>query len=475
MCPAIEVACGLRPYDHDRPDSIWETMPRGHDKTSFIGRVCNWALCYSRWFVEVVAAAADVDQANLILEAMQTEAHLNPWIAKQLKFTGKRVRGPTGVLKVLTADAPSAFGLRPSIVICDELTIWPERPKPPKVDLWGALWTSRRKVPGCCFIVITNAGFYGTWQRETFETACQDTRWIVYEAPGQLNSWMSQDDIEKDKAFLPPSEGRRVFDNKWIDPAEESGYLTKSEVQACEDLGRELRLEYQQKREDGVDYVLSLDYGPTKDRTALGVLHEEQDGQIRVDRLDVWQGSRESPVPIANIRNWIEEQRKVFGPSPRLVCDPYQLEELAQFYEKHLVVHRHEARGGKSNYAMAEALRSAIINKRLVWYPGAGALPVGGKIETLLEELPSLVLRVMPSYGYRFDHLSGRHDDRAVCVGMGVLSLYKQPMPAKFKRSAPLKVPSQTEDIWIPGIELNRPQNRAGWREGEIRGGIFGR
>jgi hypothetical protein len=85
-------------------------------------------------------------------------------------------------------------------------------------------------------------------------------------------------------------------------------------------------------------------------------------------------------------------------------------------------------------------MRSLIVNRQIAWYPGCGALPVGGKTETLKDELLGLVT-VRMSYGYRFDHLAAKHDDRAVAVGMGCVKLLERFPSRRFETPPRVVVP----------------------------------
>lgn len=416
------------------PRNFWYTRARGHDKTTSIARAGLWLLAFAQRRITWVHAAADGDQAAFLLEHMRRLVELNPWIGDRVEVGRYGAKGSRGTLEILTSDSSSAYGGLPDLTTVDELTWWK------KQDLWNPLWSARDKRRHGVFWVITNAGLLGSWQHQWLSVAKQQPEnWLVWDEPRRLPTWMSEEDITVNRRLLPQGLAKRVYDNVWIDAAEESGYLTRAEVDACEALGRELGLTYTIRGDRGVEYVLVVDYGPIKDRTTLAVLHQEYDGLVVVDRLDVWQGSRQSPVQIARIRDWVDVQRDNFGEA-RLVIDPYQLEEMAQHYEQHLPVHRHEARGGKGNYEMAEALRSLIVNKRIAWYPGAGTLVVDGRQETLADEMAGLVLKPM-SYGYRFDHEAGKHDDRTVALGMGALVLLSRPLPQKFQAPPQLTQP----------------------------------
>jgi len=426
VTPAIESVSGIpAARNYKGPRNFWLTLPRGHDKTSSIGRLMSWLLAFSPRTISAVCAAADRDQASILAEFMQKEAQLNPWLYKRLSFQNYVVKSTwralhTNTLKVLAADAFGTFGLTNEVVVCDELTHWGSR------DLWDVLQSGRNKRPDSIFIVITNAGIIGSWQWEALQAVKQLEKttgsWKTYEAPGPLASWQSGKNLEEQKAILPPMLARRVLLNEWIDPSEDCGFVTRLQAQKCENIGRELALKKNDKGSEGVRYYAGIDYGPVKDRTVCTVIHQREDGLIVVDKMDVWQGSRQSRVKIEAVEEWIEDVRKSF-PNTLFVIDPYQMEGTIQKYEGLCRIERFEARGGKSNYEMAQALRQTIINEKIAWYSGAGDLTsmVNGnlKIHTLVDEFAELITKVV-GFGYRMDHLPSGHDDRCVSLGMAV-------------------------------------------------------
>lgn len=413
IIPAMDAVAGVR-KEYRGPRSFWFTLPRGHDKTSLVGRLCSWALAFGRLPLRCIAAAADREQAGFIAEFMQAEARLNPWLGEMLRFSNWRVDGPNGSrLKILSADDKSSFGLKEDIMVLDEISHWP------KQNLWNTIFSGREKRPGSVLVVITNAGLYGTWQRDVFEFARSSPDWYVYEAPGQLASWMDKGKIADVRRALPAPLARRLIDNVWIDPADESGFITREEANACIDHGMSKRL----TGLPGVQYVASIDYAPVRDATALCVGHEK-DGIVYLDRMDVLQGSPTSRVPIQAVEAWIEEVRHGFF-RPTLVLDPYQTESIAQKYEGTLEVVRFEARGGKANYELAANLRNLVVNERLFWYPGAGQVVRDGRVEDLTDELCQVLLKVT-SYGFRIDHLSTKHDDRTIAMGQMAWQLIQQ-------------------------------------------------
>ena len=97
---------------------------RGHAKTSDAAVMVTYPLSFSRKPVKGVAAAADMDQAKLLRDAVDRLVRLNPWLATILKVDQWKVTNTrTGsTLEIISSDAPTSYGLTPDFVIIDELT-----------------------------------------------------------------------------------------------------------------------------------------------------------------------------------------------------------------------------------------------------------------------------------------------------------------------------------------------------------------
>jgi hypothetical protein len=303
-------------------------------------------------------------------------------------------------------------------------------------QFWDSMLSSVNKRPHCVLEVCTNAGHQGSWQHGLRNLFSKSPRGHFTEVPVgvQLASWMDAASVAEDRNGMDPGEARRLFDNEWIDPGEERGFLTLAEAEACVDPG----LAERDRGESGLPYYAVVDYGGVDDRCALCVLHPVPGtDRVVVDRLDCWQRSHANRVPIddqpgdphaRSVEGWVEMVRRGFD-RLTLVVDPYQLEGLAQKFERRGVrVVRFEYLAGKNNYRMAQLLQSMVRGRKIAWSPIAGRLP-GAEDDTFAKELARLV-RVPTSYGYKFDHESGRHDDRAAAVGMG----WSMPWPSARRR-----------------------------------------
>ena len=428
IAPAIESVAGIR-RDYKGPTRFWFTLPRGHDKTSSIGRLNNWLLSFARRRVSCLCAAGDREQASRLADFMQAEAALNPWLNDRLEFANYFVRGQLdSKLQIISADANSSFGDKSDLVICDELTHWE------KGDLWDALYSGSLKRPNSVYIIITNAGLMHTWQWEQINSAKRNPDWYVFEAPGPLSRYMSPEKVAQLASEMPKGLADRVLWNKWLDPAEGCGFITPAEAQACEDRGVAHHL-LPQVAGHSHQYVASVDYGPTKDRTVLTIAHrlfgKPNDGCVVVDRMDVFEGSQfpKGRVPIHEVDQWVDEAVRDFGAT--VVVDQYQMEASIQRYESMgYKVHRFDPRGGKSNHVLAMTMAALIQNGLLMWYKGCGSVylksRLGGYTEhTLVDEFSEIITKHM-AYGTRLDHLPGKHDDRVISLGMACVFLAQE-------------------------------------------------
>lgn len=401
------------------PRLFWRDLPQGHDKTSGIARILNGALAFSKKPVRIGVFARDKDQAHRIHDFMRDEARLNPWFAHRIQFIQNRARGINGsTLEIYDADSAGNAGHKLDIAICEELTWWADKGK----HLFDQLFTRRTKIVRSVIVVLGNAGITGTWQHKLKQEAEKSSEWDYYRTEGTVAGWIDAKQLARDRHQVSPAIARRVFDNEWISP-EESGYMRRSELDAVEEESARLGLVPEYKARPNVRYVVAIDYASRKDRCAMGVVGAWPDGTVRLVRCDVLRASDfpSGVIPLKLVEEWAAEVHVAYH-APHFVVDPYQMEWFCQLYEHTWKVYRYEYRGGMTNYRMAVQVRTLLLNKLLLWPKYLGSLEIeditGEKvIHTLADEFVELVTRQMP-YGFRWDHLANKFDDRATMLGM---------------------------------------------------------
>ena len=382
----------------------WLGRSRGRSKTSDVaGMTIAAMLTQLPAGAAMYAAAADRDQGRLLADAIRGYAQRTPELAGQLDVQAARVTalraGP--VLEIMAADAASAWGLRPHWLVCDELANWADVPN--SREFYTALTTALPKVPSSRLVVMTTAGDPAHFSRKVYESALgEPDLWRVSDITGPA-PWIPASRIEAERRRLLPSQFARLFMNVWTAP--EDALVHPDDLAACVTLGGP------QPYRPGFQYVVTLDVGLTNDRTAVVVAHAEpgaEDEGMRVvlDRLLVWEGSRAAPVDLEQVAG------AVYGLCAQyrapLLYDPAQAVYLAQRLSEHGVHAEQFTFTVTSVGLIATALFTCLRSHNL-------ALPDDRE---LLDELSHVRLRSNSAGVTRVDHSSGRHDDRAVALGM---------------------------------------------------------
>jgi phage terminase large subunit-like protein len=262
--------------------------------------------------------------------------------------------------------------------------------------------------------------------------------WRVHEVPGPV-PWLDPARVEEQRRRLPESSFRRLFLNEWT--AGEDRVASLDDLRAC------VKLDGPQEPREGLDYVVGVDLGLKRDRTAVAICHGERlrgdedptvGARVVLDRLQVWQGSRLKPVQLDEVEEWVSAASQRYNQAA-VILDPWQAAGLAQ---------RLQARGvprsdwsgqsagsrrwgtveeftfsAQSVGRLASTLMLLIRNRAL-------ALPDDTE---LVDELANLRMRETSPGVYRLDHDPDKHDDRAIALALAAHKLarevWEQPGP----------------------------------------------
>lgn len=110
---------------------------------------------------QVYSAASDRQQARIVFGEARQQVLDNPTLSKHFKVYRDALEVPSrgSVYRALSADASSAQGLGPSLVIADELHAWPSSATNRRGDeLWEALVQGSGDRPESLVVAITTAG-----------------------------------------------------------------------------------------------------------------------------------------------------------------------------------------------------------------------------------------------------------------------------------------------------------------------------
>jgi len=198
--------------------------PRGHSKTFDAAVEVATELMVGRPGSQAYAIAADEDQARLLLTDVQGIFRRSPLLAPLMKPTklGLEVKATGSKLTVLPSNAPSAYGLRPDLIIADEVAEWRDR------AMWDALYTASGKRPRCRIIVIGTAGFDKTgiaW--EIREIAQREADWF-FSSREQCAPWIDPLWLAAQERTLPAHVFARLHLNRWVDG--QGAFLSAEEV-----------------------------------------------------------------------------------------------------------------------------------------------------------------------------------------------------------------------------------------------------
>ncbi len=238
------------------------TRPRGGSKTTDLAGVSLvWLSTEAKPGARGYVFAGSKDQAALLLDAASGLVDRTPELNEAVEVQAtKLVSLRTGAtVEIRSADGGTAFGLRPSFCVVDELAQWEETRRARR--LWTAIISSLGKVPGCRFVCLTSAGEPGHTSHKTLQKALEaPDRWRVNQVPGPL-PWVDEADLQAQG--LRDSEYSRLHLNIWTQ--------SEDRLVSSADLEAAAVLDGEQEPRAGISYLISVDLGLVNDKTVVAV------------------------------------------------------------------------------------------------------------------------------------------------------------------------------------------------------------
>lgn len=395
----------------EAPPFHFLTRSRGSSKTLDLAGVAVAAmLTQCSPGSKLYACAADKDQERLIVEsiegfAQRTGELKGALVIRNFKVTATKTRS---TLEVLPADAAGSWGLRPAFVIVDELAQWAETGAP--LRLWEAMSSAAAKLAGCRMACLSTAGSPSHWAHTVLEHALADPMWHVHQVAGPA-PWIEQAKLDEQQRRLPDSSFRRLFLNQWVEA--EDRLANVDDLQACVVLDGPLA------PEAGRRYVCAVDVGLKHDACVAMVCHGEpvtryQHGvgdftaatRVVLDRMMVWQGTKEHPVQLEEVGAWVYDAWTSYRAHVRF--DPWQAADMAQRLRAR-GIHVEEFQFSSASVGRLGATLHVLIKNHLL------ALPDD---DDLVAELAAVRLVETRAGTIRMDHVAGRHDDMATALAM---------------------------------------------------------
>lgn len=395
------------------------TRARGASKTTDLAAIALVVmLTQAPPGARLYVVAADRDQGALFIDSIRGFAELSPAIASLIEIFSYEVRVPdTGVaLKVLAADAPGAYGLRPYFVVVDEIALWAHTSQ--SRHLLDAILTAVTKVKGARLVVLTTAGSPSHFSYPMLQHAYSDPLWYVHEVPGPA-PWTDPERLAEQERGRTPATFRRQYWNEWTD--DDDRLANREDLEACVTHDQLL------PPQPSMHYAIGLDVGIVNDRTAVAVCHAEPSAKadrgtqnppfrIVMDTLEVWQGSRDEPVDLQTVSDRVLELAKTYR-SATVVFDPHESRQIAQQLRSRGIWVKQFNFNTSSNGQLATTLYQLIRNRLL-------ALP---NDKDLLAELSRVRIREATPGVPRLDHDPGQHDDRAIALALAANWLLEHP------------------------------------------------
>lgn len=380
--------------------------PRGHAKTTLLAAECLLELIVGGRDRRIFAFAADADQAALLHEAAAGFIRRNTILGRLLSVERWliRCRATRSVMRVMSADAASAHGLTPDLIVVDELAQWQGR------ELWDACYSSVAKKSDARLVVITTPG----WRRDSIawevrEAARKIPGYYFWSAGERRATWLDAAEYERQRAMLPPHVFRRLHDGLWSDGA--GAFITSEDLAGCIRSDRRPRTECPERW-----HVLALDLGLTNDRTAAAIAHRTEHG-IALDLLRTWQGSRAAPISITReVEPFIADAFTHYR-NLHLVLDPWQARSTFERFNS-----QHPTRVESFIFTTG---RIDEMTRNLYALAHSGALELYPDPDIERELLD--VQLVERAQGLRIDSRRRGHDDRAIALGMAGHAAMEQP------------------------------------------------
>jgi hypothetical protein len=289
-------------HKQGRPEHrlVYDERRRGESKTEDCAAAALGDLLTGPIRSRSFAVAVDADQAALILDSIAGFKSRSP-ILQDITVLRSVVTNPAtnSSLRVLSADAPTAYGIRPRKVFFDELSLQPDD------RLWTAMWSSIGKSAEAQMVAVSMAGsnFSGLgWKIR--EQARQSPAYYFHTRQGsELAPWLSARDLDEQQATLHPSDFARFWLCEWREPR--GSWITREMYEQAE-VGRA------GIKGDGAPRYGFVDVGLVHDPTAIAIVHKEGD-RVVLDALETLQGSRNEPVELEALEELVSEMSKDYG------------------------------------------------------------------------------------------------------------------------------------------------------------------
>lgn len=308
---------------------VWWERPRGHSKSQDAAAVALHHALTTRG-ARAVIGATDRDQGGLLMDSLRGFVSRSPALQSAVSLTKWALTVPSvdSQIEVLAADAASSWGLRPTLVIADELSMWYTAEAE---TFFTALASSLGKVKGARMIVCLTAGTNAddslAWR--TREQIRIDPSW-TFSRRGQCASWVSARFLDQQRRMLSDDAYKRLHLNEWTGTT--GAFLPLELWDACLD-------EKLPNPTPLTEHVVALDAGVRHD--AFAAVAVTRDPRTPADNVilrasQVWTPTRGQDVQFTGDGSpwaWLTSYCHANG-VVKVAFDEYQLADFCQRFQR---------------------------------------------------------------------------------------------------------------------------------------------
>lgn len=377
---------------------------RKSGKSTLISGLAIWHLCFANNPApEVFIISGDLEQSKIIFDRSSKSIKRSPELRKVLTVQKSQITcdATEGVYRSLSGDIDTSLGKSPSFLAMDEFATSAEELYFNLISGFGARSSFGERTLG---ILIGTAGksrsggFYKMYQdlREG-----KDRKTFFFWKEGKVASFTSESWLLRMRKVLPPQLFQRFMVNRWT--SGEDSFISEEDIGRCLDLS----LSPSGLAKEGVGrYFLGLDIGIVKDRSAIAVVHKEED-KIVLDSLKVFQGSKDDPVLLSDLEEELRKANK-FWKRPVMRVDPWQAIGLQQKLKKEGLDIELFNFSSESLAALSANLYTLLHNGKMKIF----------KDDHLISELLSVKMLQNSRGGFRIDHKSSDFSDMTIALGI---------------------------------------------------------
>lgn len=398
----VQLADGDAITNHPEVPYHFITRARSYSKSADLAAIVLACALTAPSGARLFWCAADADQGvDIALDSIRGYIDRTPILRGQVDLQARKVVIPaTGTtIEVVPADAASALGTRPYMLVVDELANWHEGDS--AKNLWYAVKSAMIKFKDSRLVVITTPSDPRHFSYEILENARKSDLWRIAETYGPP-PWVSQEKIEEQRLSLPASKFTQLMEGRWIET--EGAFLSVENIDQCFTLDGPNFVP-----EPGRHYFGAMDLGVVNDRTVFAIAHLDDRGQIVLDQKKVWVPTKDRQVSLPEVEAYVLDAYSTFN--FHLTVDPWQGYQMIERLRASGVPITVLNFGGATKQHLASALLEAFGTKQFALYESDG----------FRDELRALRVKPLSNgRGFTFDHQSGKgqHDDQAMVLAM---------------------------------------------------------